>query len=148
MTERTVPNSLAATPDSNDPISFDEPMKIRLTADTRPNRCGGVRRVSKVERITTLTLSTIPLVSSSASDNQNQCDSANRIQQTPKIATQMNSVIPVLRSLRWTSNSEIRTAPAAGAERSIPNPCGPTWSISDENMGSSARAPPNNTENK
>src|SRR6266571_6656549 len=41
MTDRTAPNSLAATPDSNEPISFEEPMKIWLTAETRPSMCGG-----------------------------------------------------------------------------------------------------------
>ena len=39
----TVPNSLAVTPDSNAPISFDDPMNIELTLDTRPNMCAGVR---------------------------------------------------------------------------------------------------------
>ena len=36
-TEETVPSSLAATPDSKAPISFDDPMKIWLTAETRPS---------------------------------------------------------------------------------------------------------------
>ncbi len=32
ITEVTVPNNFAVTPDSNSPISFDEPMKIEFTA--------------------------------------------------------------------------------------------------------------------
>ncbi len=36
-TDGTVPSSRAATPDSNAPSSFDEPMKIWFTADTRPS---------------------------------------------------------------------------------------------------------------
>src|SRR3954470_19209574 len=53
ITEGTVPRSFAATPDSKEPISFEEPMKIWFTAETRPSRGSGVRRVSSVERITT-----------------------------------------------------------------------------------------------
>ena len=41
-TAGTVPSNLAATPDSKAPISFDEPMKILLTADTLPFILSGV----------------------------------------------------------------------------------------------------------
>ena len=37
ITEGTVPSRRAATPDSKAPISFDEPMKIWFTAETRPS---------------------------------------------------------------------------------------------------------------
>src|SRR5262245_24149147 len=36
-TAGTVPRRRAATPDSKAPISFDEPMKIEFTDDTRPS---------------------------------------------------------------------------------------------------------------
>lgn len=36
ITDGTVPNNLAAVPDSKAPISFDEPINIEFTADTRP----------------------------------------------------------------------------------------------------------------
>src|SRR5689334_7463664 len=121
-TDRTVPNTFAATTDSNEPISLDEPMKIGFTAETLPSRFGGVRRLSSVERMTTLTLSTMPLISSSASDNQNHRDSANRIQQKPNAATQTNKVGPAFLRRRCTSSSEITTAPAAGAALSMPSP--------------------------
>ena len=55
------PRSFAATPDSNAPSSFDEPTKIELTDETRPNRCDGVSTCSSVDRTSTLTLSAIPL---------------------------------------------------------------------------------------
>src|SRR5947207_6380030 len=85
ITDGTVPSSLAATPDSKEPTSFDEPINIWLAADTRPSRCGGVRTVSNVDRITTLTLSTIPPMTSSSSEIQNQRDSANKIHETPNM---------------------------------------------------------------
>jgi hypothetical protein len=36
-----VPKIRAATPLSKAPISFDEPMKMAFTLDTRPSRCSG-----------------------------------------------------------------------------------------------------------
>src|SRR5947207_2203712 len=36
------PSNLAATPDSNAPSSFEDPMKMALTDETRPRRCSGV----------------------------------------------------------------------------------------------------------
>ena len=61
-----MPSSLAATPDSNAPSSFDEPTKIEFTDDTRPSRCDGVSTCSSVDRTSTLTLSAMPLIASSA----------------------------------------------------------------------------------
>ena len=54
-TDGTVPSSLAATPDSNAPISLELPMKMALTDETRPSRCSGVSTWSSVLRTTTLT---------------------------------------------------------------------------------------------
>src|SRR5512139_1125634 len=42
MTEGMRPSNLAATPDSNDPISFDEPIKMLFTEATLPRISSGV----------------------------------------------------------------------------------------------------------
>ena len=42
ITEGIRPRSFAATPDSNAPISFEEPMNIPLTAATLPRISSGV----------------------------------------------------------------------------------------------------------
>src|SRR6185369_8349571 len=115
ITEGTVPSSFAATPDSKEPISLEELLKLWFTAETRPNRCSGVRRVSSVERITTLTLSTMPLTASSASDSQNDRERAKKTQQSPKAATQRKRLRPARRRFRWARTTDITTAPAAGA---------------------------------
>ena len=54
------PKNLAARPDSKSPISFDDFMKIELTADTLPLIVSGVKSCKIVALITTLTLSNIP----------------------------------------------------------------------------------------
>ena len=43
ITEGTVPINRAAAPDSNAPSSFELPMKIAFTAETRPINSVGVR---------------------------------------------------------------------------------------------------------
>lgn len=55
------PNKRAVVPDSNAPISFDEPMKIPFTAETRPRISSGVASCKMVCLITTLTLSNAPV---------------------------------------------------------------------------------------
>ena len=62
ITDGTVPKSLAAVPDSNAPISFDEPINIEFTADTRPRILSGVNNCIMVLRIITLMLSKAPSV--------------------------------------------------------------------------------------
>ena len=62
ITEGTVPNSLAAVPDSKAPISFEEPINIEFTADTLPRIWSGVKSCMMVPRIITLTLSKAPSV--------------------------------------------------------------------------------------
>ncbi len=47
ITEGTTPSRRAMLPDSNAPISLDEPMNMLLTADTRPFMCSGVRVCSE-----------------------------------------------------------------------------------------------------
>ena len=54
-TDHTGPNHFAVMPDSNAPSSFDEPMKMALTADTRPRIASGVSTCTSVPRTTMLT---------------------------------------------------------------------------------------------
>ncbi len=68
MTEGITPNSFAASPDSNAPISFEEPINILLTAETLPFISSGVYNCSIVCLITTLMLSNIPLKASAVTE--------------------------------------------------------------------------------
>ena len=68
ITEGTVPKSLAAVPDSKAPISFDEPINIEFTAETRPRIWSGVKSCIIVPRIITLMLSNAPSVNKKISD--------------------------------------------------------------------------------
>ena len=58
--EGTNPSNLAANPDSNAPISFDEPINILFTDDTLPRMSSGVNNCTIVVLITTLILSNAP----------------------------------------------------------------------------------------
>src|SRR5450759_1416795 len=82
-TDGTVTNSFAVTPDSNIPISFEEPTKTLFTDDTRPNRCRGVSVCSRFERIDTLTMSAAPASTSIVTDSQNDVDRPNPMVNTP-----------------------------------------------------------------
>src|SRR6188768_4330954 len=93
-TEGTVPKRRAATPDSNIPISLDEPMNMLLTADTRPFMFSGVSVCNKVKRMITLIQSNAPLATSSSNDNQKTVESAKPIIDSPKPATHHNKSLP------------------------------------------------------
>ena len=67
-TDGTVPSNFAATPDSNAPISLDEPINILLTAETLPFILSGVISWIIVLLTTTLTLSNAPLRASTNKD--------------------------------------------------------------------------------
>src|ERR1700722_554751 len=67
-TDATVPISLAMTPDSNSPISLDDPTKIELTDATRPFMWSGVTIWNMVQRTKTLTASNPPLSISHKND--------------------------------------------------------------------------------
>src|SRR6266436_3084500 len=69
-TEITGPNSAAVNPDSSAPNSFDVPMKILFTDETRPRISSGVTNCTIEPRMITLTLSKAPTRHSSPSDNQ------------------------------------------------------------------------------
>src|SRR5688500_17311527 len=83
-TAGTAPTSRAATPDSNAPSSFDEPMKMELTAETRPSICGGVSSWMSVDRMTTLTLSAIPLSARSAKERKKSRESPKPMMESAK----------------------------------------------------------------
>lgn len=68
ITEATRPMIFAARPDSKEPISFEEPMKIEFTEATLPLISSGVTSCIVVALITTLMLSNIPLIISSAKE--------------------------------------------------------------------------------
>ena len=76
--------SRAATPDSKDPISFDDPMKMLLTDATRPRISSGVRSWMVVARMMTLMLSNSPLRKSRTSDKAKLLDRAKRMMRSPE----------------------------------------------------------------
>src|SRR3954447_15721715 len=86
-TEGTRPNKLAVTPDSNSPSSLLEPMKMTLTAVTRPRIESGVNSWSTVWRITTLILSAAPKTKSAANDTANDFVIAKIIVAMPNTIT-------------------------------------------------------------
>src|SRR5215472_1050068 len=73
-TEITGPNNAAVNPDSSAPNSFDVPIKILLTEETRPRISSGVTSCTIDPRMITLTLSNAPIRKSTPSDNQNTFD--------------------------------------------------------------------------
>ncbi len=94
-TEGTNPNSLAAKPDSNAPISFDEPIKTELTDDTLPRIASGVCYCTNMDLMSTETASNAPENRSNTNEIQYNPDRAKAIMQSPNRATEMNSLIPV-----------------------------------------------------
>ncbi len=85
------PKALAVTPDSNAPISFDDPIKIPLTADTRPRIVLGVESCRMVCRITTLTLSNAPVRKRKKNAQKKFVERPNRIVETPNAPNDRNS---------------------------------------------------------
>ena len=59
-TEITGPNNAAVNPDSSAPNSFDVPIKILFTDETRPRISSGVISCTMEPRMITLTLSNAP----------------------------------------------------------------------------------------
>jgi hypothetical protein len=76
-TEGLVPISFAARPDSKAPISLDEPIKIELTDATLPRISCGVESCKIVCRVTILTLSHMPVSTSSAQERKKEWEIAN-----------------------------------------------------------------------
>ena len=124
-------------------------MKTALTALTRPRIGSGVSSCSSAPRITTLTVSKAPNAANAASDSQRTFDKANTSVPAPKPATAANMIAPTCRRrLRRESQTDITSAPIAGAALSRPRPQGPVCRMSRAKMGSKAVAPPSSTANR
>src|SRR6266436_7181901 len=93
-TEITGPNNAAVNPDSKAPNSFEVPMKILFTDETRPRISSGVTNCTMEPRMITLTLSNAPTKSNNPSDNQNTLDKPNRIVAVPNPITHQSNVLP------------------------------------------------------
>ncbi|MNS81360.1 hypothetical protein D3C72_1150710 [compost metagenome] len=118
-------------PDSNSPSWLLAPMKIELTALTRPRMASGVSSCTSVWRITTLTMSAPPDTASAMSETRKLFDSPNTTMHSPNAPTASSSVRPTLRSTgRRVSAIDITSAPTAGALRSRPRPQGPVCRMS------------------
>src|SRR6476620_9400002 len=125
-TEITGPNSAAVNPDSSAPNSFDVPMKILFTDDTRPRISSGVTSCTIDPRMMTLTLSNAPMRKSTPRDNQNTFDKPNRIVATPNPVTHQSKVLPeCFMGGKCAMISAVIKAPTAGIARIQPRPTGP-----------------------
>src|SRR5947208_13147088 len=93
-TEITGPNSAAVNPDSSAPNSFDVPMKMLFTDETRPRISSGVTSCTMDPRMITLTLSNAPTRNNKPSDNQNVLDNPKRIVAMPNPVTHHINVLP------------------------------------------------------
>src|SRR5258708_2113108 len=90
----TAPIRLAATPLSKAPISFEELIKIQLTAAILPRRClGDIKRMMDL-RMTTLTPSKAPENTSVIKERGNDFERPNMIMEAPKPATQKSRFFP------------------------------------------------------
>jgi len=133
----------AVAPDSNSPSWLDAPMKMELTAATRPRMSSGVSSCVSVCRVTTLMLSAAPVKARASIDSHTDCDRPNTMVARPKAATDSSSRVPTWRcSGQRVSTSDIVSAPTAGEARSRPRPQASVCRMSRANMGSSAEAPP------
>src|SRR5205814_9726615 len=125
-TEMTGPNSAAVNPDSSAPNSFDVPMKILFTDDTRPRISSGVTSCTIEPRIITLTLSNAPIRKSTPRDNQNTFDNPNKIVAAPKPVTDHSNALPAcFIGGKCAMTIAIIKAPMAGVARIQPRPTGP-----------------------
>src|SRR4030095_1856668 len=129
-TEITGPNSAAVNPDSSAPNSFDVPIKILFTAETRPRISSGVTSCTIEPRMITLTLSKAPMKNSKPSDNQKVLDNPKRMVAIPKPVTHQSKVLPAcFIGGRCATINAIAKAPTAGAARIQPSPIGPQCKI-------------------
>src|SRR6266480_5889410 len=129
-TEITGPNSAAVNPDSSAPNSFDVPIKILFTADTRPRISSGVTNCTMDPRMITLTLSNAPIRNNTPSENQNTLDKPKMMVAIPKAVTHQSKILPdCFIGGRCATTNAIAKAPMAGAARSQPSPTGPTCRI-------------------
>src|SRR5215471_5019094 len=125
-TETTGPKSAAVNPDSSAPNSFEVPMKILFTDETRPRISSGVTSCTMDPRMITLTLSNAPRKKSTPSDNQNTFDKPNTIVAAPNPVTHHSNVFPAyFIGGICATNKAITRAPTAGIARIQPRPTGP-----------------------
>ena len=149
QTAAVAPIIPATMPLSNAPSSFDDPTNTDFTAAIRPRIAFGdaSRRIAR--RITTLVPSHNPATNSARSDSAKLRDSPNTTMLTPNPPITHSSATPARRCGRnRPAINAAANAPPALADRSSPNPTGPTCSTSVANTGSSAVAPPKNTANR
>src|SRR5205823_7364131 len=129
-TEITGPNSAAVNPDSSAPNSFDVPIKILFTAETRPRISSGVTNCTIEPRMITLTLSNAPTRNNKPSDNQSAFDKPKMTVAIPKPVTHQNNAFPAcFIGGRYATSNAITKAPTAGAARIQPSPIGPQCRI-------------------
>src|SRR5207302_11398887 len=129
-TEMTGPNNAAVSPDSSAPNSFEVPMKILFTAETRPRISSGVTSWTIEPRMITLTLSTAPATNNIASESQSAVDKPKTTVAIPKPVTHQRSARPAWRiGGRYATTNAIANAPIAGAARSQPSPTAPQRKI-------------------
>src|SRR5499433_1784495 len=125
-TEITGPNNAAVNPDSSAPNSFDVPIKILFTDDTRPRISSGVTNCTIEPRMITLTLSNAPTRNNNPSDSQKILDKPNRTVAIPNPETHQSKVRPVcFIGGKCATTSAIAKAPTAGVARIQPRPTGP-----------------------
>src|SRR5215468_9956004 len=125
-TEMTGPNNAAVNPDSSAPNSFEVPMKILFTDETRPRISSGVTSCTIDPRMITLTLSNAPRRKSRPSDSQNTFDNPNKIVERPNPVTHQINVFPAcFIGGRCATRRAIPKAPTAGIARIQPRPTGP-----------------------
>src|SRR6201984_1658946 len=93
-TETTGPNRAAVKPDSSAPNSFDVPMNMLFTDETRPRISSGVTSCTMEPRMITLTLSNAPTRNNKPSDNQKIFDKPNRTVAIPNPETHQSKARP------------------------------------------------------
>src|SRR5208282_180690 len=94
-TDGASPISLAARPDSNAPIWFEERIKMPLTEATRPRKWSGVSAWYMLERMTMLMPSTTPLARRISKESQKRCENAKAIMHSPKAAKDAKEAAPI-----------------------------------------------------
>src|SRR6266513_482254 len=120
-TETTGPNNAAVKPDSSAPNSFEVPMKMLFTAETRPRISSGVISCTIEPRMITLTLSNAPIRNNKPSDNQSALDKPKRMVAMPQPVTHQIKVLPArFIGGRYATASAMTKAPTAGAARIQP----------------------------
>src|SRR6266566_4151510 len=129
-TEITGPKRAAVNPDSSAPNSFDVPMKMLFTAETRPRISSGVTSCTIEPRMITLTLSNAPIRNNRPNDSQNAFDKPKRTVAIPNPVTHHSNVLPArFIGGRDATVKAITKAPTAGAARIQPSPIGPQCRI-------------------